>query len=133
MLGVTWQLVRLFGEEIVDDKTITMQFKEERNTMDYTLFPAVISISAVEGSVSAFGGCNHLEGKYRFDTLNTIFNQTVAITHNVCPGDIMKREQAFLKALYDTEQCFLSKHNRVSELSCRNRKGFDILQLEAPR
>jgi len=51
--------------------------------------------------ISGSGGCNRLMGSYELDGASLRFTQ-VASTMMACPGDVMPREQAFVKALSDT-------------------------------
>jgi len=51
--------------------------------------------------ISGAGGCNRLMGSYELDGASLRFTQ-VASTMMACPGDVMPREQAFVKALSDT-------------------------------
>jgi heat shock protein HslJ len=86
LTGTHWTLTQLNGEAV----------KPQTGHNE-----AYIELAADTQRLSGSGGCNRLMGSYELDGTNLHFRQ-VASTMMACSGDVMPREQAFVKALGDT-------------------------------
>lgn len=83
LTGTHWTLTQLNGEAV----------KPETGRSE-----AWIELNADTQRLAGSGGCNRIMGSYELDGSTLHFRQ-VASTMMACPGDVMPREQAFLKAL----------------------------------
>jgi putative lipoprotein len=111
LTGTYWTLTQLNGQPIN-----TESGKSE----------AYIELAADTQRLSGSGGCNRLMGSYELDGSSLRFKQ-VASTMMACPGDVMPREQEFVKALSDTT----SFRIRGSALLLRSEDGTVLARFEA--
>ena len=86
LAGTHWTLTQLNGEAV---------------TPGTGRSEAWIELAADTKRLAGSGGCNRIMGSYELDGSTLRFRQ-VASTMMACPGDVMPREQAFLKALSAT-------------------------------
>ena len=86
LTGTHWTLTQLNGEAV---------------TPGTGRSEAWIELAADTKRLAGSGGCNRIMGSYELDGSTLRFRQ-VASTMMACPGDVMPREQAFLKALSAT-------------------------------
>ncbi len=86
LTGTHWTLTQLNGEAVAPGTGRS---------------EAWIELAADTKRLAGSGGCNRIMGSYELDGSTLRFRQ-VASTMMACPGDVMPREQAFLKALSAT-------------------------------
>jgi len=79
LLG-SWKLVSIAGEPAAAEFETTIEFDEE-------------------GRAGGNAGCNNYGGGYDFDSGSLAFATPFASTKKMCPGAMMKQEDAFLKAM----------------------------------
>jgi heat shock protein HslJ len=111
LTGTHWTLTRLDGEAVTPESVKPAPY---------------IELDDVTKRLSGSGGCNRLLGTYEQSGPSLRFRQ-VASTMMACPGDAMKHEQAFIKAL-DT---VTSYRIRGSTLTLRDKDKAEVARFEA--
>jgi heat shock protein HslJ len=111
LTGTHWTLTQLNGKPVSPESS-----RKE----------AYIELTAETNRISGSGGCNRLTGSYEIDGASLHFRQ-VASTMMACPGDVMPREQEFIKAL--SAAAGFRIHG--STLLLRDKDGVAVARFEA--